>query len=136
MNKKYHNKYKKITSYKRHVLKFGSFGIKSSTAGRLTEIRINTLLRLINRNLKIFSKNSSSIKFWNLIFMNSTLTALSPESRMGKGKGSVYTKSCYVKPGQILFEFSGVSLIQIKLLHNFLKRKLPIKTIVIIFKAV
>jgi ribosomal protein L16/L10AE len=68
--------------------------------------------------------------------MNSTLTALSPESRMGKGKGSVYTKSCYVKPGQILFEFSGVSLIQIKLLHNFLKRKLPIKTIVIIFKAV
>jgi ribosomal protein L16/L10AE len=65
--------------------------------------------------------------------MNSTLTALSPESRMGKGKGSIYTKSCYVKPGQILFEFSGVSSNQIKLLHNFLKRKLPIKTNVVSF---
>nr|YP_010316761.1 ribosomal protein S3 [Batrachospermum sp.]UNB13414.1 ribosomal protein S3 [Batrachospermum sp.] len=133
MNKKYHNKYKKTINYQRHVLKFGSFGIKSSTAGRLTEIRINTLLRLINGNLKAFSKNSSSIKFWNLIFMNSTLTALSPESRMGKGKGSIYTKSCYIKPGQILFEFSGISLNQIKLLHDFLKRKLPMKITLVIF---
>lgn len=133
MNKKYHNKYKKITSYQRHVLKFGSFGIKSCTAGRLIEARTNTLLRLINRNLKILSKNSSSVKFWNLTFMNSTLTALSPESRMGKGKGAIYTKSCYVKPGQILFEFSGISSNQIKLLHNFLKRKLPIKTTIVVF---
>lgn len=133
MNKKYHNKYKKTINYQRHVLKFGSFGIKSNTAGRLTEIGINNLLRLISKNVKILSKNSGSIKFWNLIFMNSTLTALSPESRMGKGKGSIYTKSCYVKPGQILFEFSGVSSNQIKLLHNFLKRKLPIKTNVVSF---
>nr|YP_009441345.1 ribosomal protein L16 [Lympha mucosa]ATN23354.1 ribosomal protein L16 [Lympha mucosa] len=131
MNKKYHKKYKKNINYQRHILKFGFFGVKSSTAGRLTEIRIHILLRLINKKLRVISKNSNSIKFWNLIFMNSTLTSLSPESRMGKGKGSIYTKSCYVKPGQILFEFSGVSINQMKIFHSFLKKKIPLKTEVV-----
>jgi ribosomal protein L16/L10AE len=63
--------------------------------------------------------------------MNSTLTALSPESRMGKGKGTIYTKCCNIKSGQILFEFSGVSSSQIKLIFYFLKDKLPFKIKVI-----
>nr|YP_009515602.1 ribosomal protein L16 [Sirodotia delicatula]AVK39603.1 ribosomal protein L16 [Sirodotia delicatula] len=133
MNKKYHNKYKKTISHKRHILKFGFFGLKSITSGRLTELKINTLLRLLNKNLKILSKNSTSVKFWNLIFMNSTLTSLSPESRMGKGKGSIYAKSCYVKPGQILFEFSGISESQMIGLFTFLKGKIPLKTKIISF---
>jgi ribosomal protein L16/L10AE len=59
--------------------------------------------------------------------MNSTLTSLSTESRMGKGKGAIYAKFCYIKPGQIIFEFSGISLYQIKFIHNFLRNKCPFK---------
>jgi ribosomal protein L16/L10AE len=127
MDKKFHNNHKNIINFKCHVLKLGFFGIKTTTGGRLTEIKVNTILRLLNKNLKTISKKSNSIKFWNLIFMNSTLTSLSPESRMGKGKGAIYTKFCYVKPGQTLFEFSGISLYQLKLVHNFLRNKLPFK---------
>jgi ribosomal protein L16/L10AE len=127
MDKKFHNNHKNILNYKCHILKLGSFGIKTITGGRLTEIKVNILLRLLNKNLKFISKKSNSIKFWNSIFMNSTLTSLSTESRMGKGKGAVYAKFCYIKPGQIIFEFSGISLYQIKFIHNFLKNKCPFK---------
>ena len=50
---------------------------------------------------------------------------------MGKGKGAVYTKFCYIKPGQVIFEFSGISLYQIKLVHNFLRNKCPFKVKII-----
>nr|AVK39554.1 ribosomal protein L16 [Paralemanea sp.] len=128
MNKKCHNNYKTSTNCRRHILNFGLCGIKSVTAGRLTELHMNNLLRLINKSLKQHSKNLNSIKFWNLVHMNSTLTALSPESRMGKGKGSIYTRSCYVKPGQLLFEFSGIGVNQLKSFNSFLEKKLPMKT--------
>jgi large subunit ribosomal protein L16 len=127
MNKKFHNNHKNIVNFKGHILKYGFFGIKTTTGGRLTETKVNILLRLLNKYLKTISKKTNSIKFWNLIFMNSTLTSLSPESRMGKGKGEIYTKFCYIKPGQTLFEFSGISFYQSKLVHNFLRNKLPFK---------
>nr|AVK39580.1 ribosomal protein L16 [Sheathia arcuata] len=131
MDRKLHNNHKDILNYKCHILKYGSFGIKSITGGRLTELKLNILLRLLNKNLKFMSRKSNSIKFWNLVFMNSTLTSLSKESRMGKGKGAVYTKFCYIKPGQIIFEFSGISLYQIKLIHNFLRNKCPFRVKII-----
>lgn len=131
MDRKFHNNHKNILNYKCHILKLGSFGIKSITGGRLTEVKVNILLRLLSKNLKFISKKSNSIKFWNSVFMNSTLTSLSTESRMGKGKGAVYTKFCYIKPGQVIFEFSGISLYQIKLVHNFLRNKCPFKVKII-----
>jgi hypothetical protein len=63
MDKKFHNNHKNIINFKCHVLKLGFFGIKTTTGGRLTEIKVNTILRLLNKNLKTISKKSNSIKF-------------------------------------------------------------------------
>ena len=63
MDRKFHNNHKNILNYKCHTLKLGSFGIKSITGGRLTEVKVNILLRLLSKNLKFISKKSNSIKF-------------------------------------------------------------------------
>ena len=47
MDRKFHNNHKNILNYKCHILKLGSFGIKSITGGRLTEVKVNILLRLL-----------------------------------------------------------------------------------------
>lgn len=128
LQKKRHNKFKENLNYKSHILRFGTFGIKSLGYGLFTESKLDLLNKFLNKQVKIFSKNSNPVKFWNLIQMTSTLTALSPESRMGKGKGLIQTKSSYVKPGTVLFEFSGLTSYQAILLHRSLKSKFSFNT--------
>nr|YP_009515579.1 ribosomal protein L16 [Kumanoa mahlacensis]AVK39531.1 ribosomal protein L16 [Kumanoa mahlacensis]UEQ11863.1 ribosomal protein L16 [Kumanoa mahlacensis] len=133
LNRKSHNRYKKNLNYKCHILKFGCFGIKAVDFGVLTKTENISLQRLLNKEIKLVSKKFGTIKFWNLVFMNSTVTALSPESRMGKGKGSISTQFCYIKPGQFLFEFSGVSKQQMVQIYKVVKLKFPLKTKVVNF---
>jgi large subunit ribosomal protein L16 len=128
IDKKIHNKYKKCLNYNSHILRFGDYGIKSCSFNSLTQLKLLTIEKLLIKSFKVICKGSNNIKMWNLIQMNSTLTRLSPESRMGKGKGNVYTTFSYIRPGQILFEFSGVSGIQANLFRRNLKTKIPFQT--------
>lgn len=38
----------------------------------------------------------------------SPITKLSPETRMGKGKGPIVSYGCYIRPGQLLFELANL----------------------------
>lgn len=85
------------------TLNFGQFGLKATTAGRVSARQIEAARRAMNRHMK------RSGKVWIRIFPDVPVTAKPAEVRMGKGKGSVDRWVCKVKPGRVMFEIDGVS---------------------------
>jgi ribosomal protein L16 len=65
------------------LVKFGSFGLKTKTAGILTMKQIETIRRLLSRKTKRISKITIRIFFQHPIKKKSLL------SRMGKGIGGI-----------------------------------------------
>ena len=128
LDKKCHNKYKKHVNYNVHILRFGNYGIKAVGFGSLKETTIDTLERFLLKNLKVMNKNSKTFKVWNITQINSNRTALSPESRMGKGKGAIANRFSFIKSGQLLFEFSGISENQAVFLWSQFNSKVPFST--------
>ncbi len=84
-------------------LNFGAYGLKSTTAGRVTARQIEAARRAITRHLK------RAGRIWIRIFPDVPVSTKPTEVRMGKGKGSPEYWICRVKPGRILFEVDGVS---------------------------
>nr|AYR06678.1 ribosomal protein L16 [Rhodogorgon sp.] len=132
MIKKSHNKCLLNLTYSRHVLKFGTIGFKAISFGYLTKEQLNSVKWSLTRKSKELNVNKTP-KIWYLTFLNKTLTRLSTESRMGKGKGSIYTQLLFVKPGFILFEFSNISKQQAFEIFMFVRKRISIK-IAIIYK--
>nr|WCH57800.1 ribosomal protein L16 [Hypnea spinella] len=89
------------------ILRKGQYGIKSMSFGRLTVKQITFLENMIIKISKKIINSKKSVKIWNKVVLNFNLTKLSSESRMGKGKGSVYTQGVFIKPGKILFELES-----------------------------
>ena len=123
----YSLKYKQVNQ----VVKFGKFAIKVTSFGKLTENQLNSLERFIMNFIKKNSNNDKGIKIWNLVKFNTSLTKLSSESRMGKGKGSIYTKAVFLKPGVILFEFTGLTDQEVYKMFKFVKKKIPFKSVLV-----
>ena len=97
----------------------------------MTEKQMVSLERTLKSKLKKISIQLQKVKLWKKIHLNKTLTKLSLEARMGKGKGSVYTKVLFLKKGSIIYEFKNIKSQQIKEVFNFLKKYFPIKIILI-----
>nr|WDA66165.1 ribosomal protein L16 [Lithothamnion corallioides] len=131
MIKKSHNKYPKNLTYTRHVLKFGNVGFKATTGAVLTKDQLFSLNRAFQQKIRNLTSNSRNYKFWCLLSTNTTITKLSLESRMGKGKGSVYTESVFIKPGCMLYELQNISQHHILELFIFLKKQISIDLILI-----
>nr|YP_009490428.1 ribosomal protein L16 [Gracilaria tenuistipitata]ARU07659.1 ribosomal protein L16 [Gracilaria tenuistipitata]AWH62567.1 ribosomal protein L16 [Gracilaria tenuistipitata]AWH62592.1 ribosomal protein L16 [Gracilaria tenuistipitata var. liui]AXI97769.1 ribosomal protein L16 [Gracilaria tenuistipitata] len=129
--KKTQNKYPLKFKQSNHILKYGRFGIKSMSFSRLTENQLNALKWVLLKKLKQLTNNKKSYRFWTLLSMNFVLTKLNLESRMGKGKGSIYTHAIYVRPGMILFEFDNVTEQQMKILFNYILKKISLKVTLI-----
>ena len=116
-----------------HLLKFGSCGFKVLTTIRLTKQQLESLDRILIRKIKSLIGHSKNYRIWSLITPNKTLTKLSPESRMGKGKGSVFTEAAFLKKGTVLYEFKNIKHLQILEVFNFFKKHVQPK-LVLIFK--
>nr|YP_010027337.1 ribosomal protein L16 [Sarcopeltis skottsbergii]QOS04458.1 ribosomal protein L16 [Sarcopeltis skottsbergii] len=127
--KKTHNPFSLKYRHCNHTLKFGRFGIKTLSFSKITENQFNLIERLSLKFLKLSSNNKKIIKIWSSSLVNLTLTKLSSESRMGKGKGSIYTKALFLRPGSILFEFEGISKQQLVGILAFLKKKVSFKIV-------
>jgi large subunit ribosomal protein L16 len=88
---------------KNNILHYGDYGIQTLEPAWISSRQIEAVRRTISR----YTKKTG--KLWIKIFPDKPITARAAESRMGSGKGSVdYWVAC-VKPGNILFEISGVS---------------------------
>ena len=131
MIKKTHKKPKKNLAYSRHLLKFGSFGLKILSDFSLTREQITSLERSLTRKLKSISHYSKKYKMWPFIQPNKTLTKLSLESRMGKGKGPIYTEALFLKRGSIIYEFKNLTSQQIREVFNFIKKQISVKLLLV-----
>lgn len=103
-------------------LNHGDYGIQALEPIWLTSRQIEAVRRTISR----YTKRTG--KLWIKVFPDKSVTARPEESRMGSGKGAVDYWVVVIKPGNILFEISGVTKeIALEAL-KIASYKLPIKT--------
>lgn len=131
IEKKNQKPYSCKNNYPNHLLRFGKFGIKSLSFTRLTKKQLDLLEWILIKKLRERT-NKKSFKLWNLVNLNLNLTKLSLESRMGKGKGQIYTKAVFLKPGAILFEFDKIPYQDVKEVFKFLQKKTSIRLSLVI----
>lgn len=130
VEKKNHCSYSLKKGSPSHLLRFGKFGIKTLSFCRLTKKQLDLMEWILIKKLKMVN-NKKPFKFWNLINLNLNLTKLSLESRMGKGKGSIYTKAVFLKPGTVLFEFDKLQFHNLMEVFKNLQKKSAIKLVLI-----
>ena len=109
-------------AYRGSSISFGSFGIKSLEASRITSRQIEAARIAVTRAMK------REGQVWIRIFPDKPITKKPAEVRMGKGKGSPEYWVAVVKPGTIIFESEGVSLETAQESLRLAAQKLPVKT--------
>ena len=101
---------------------FGDFALQTMQANQITDRQIEAARRALTRYMK------RAGKVWIRIFPDKSVTRLPAETRMGKGKGLPEFWVARVKPGNILFEISGVSKEIAQEAFRLASHKLPVKT--------
>lgn len=101
---------------------FGSFGIKTLQAGRITSRQIEAARIAMTRYMK------REGQVWIRIFPDKPVTSKPAEVRMGKGKGALDHWVAPIRPGRIMFEIDGVSLEIGKEALRLAAQKLPVTT--------
>jgi large subunit ribosomal protein L16 len=100
---------------------FGEYGIQAVEPGWVSARQIEAC-RLI-----LVSAVRKSGKMWIRIFPDKSVTKKPAETRMGGGKGDVDHWVAVVKPGRVMFEFTGVDRATAEELTRMVGHKLPIK---------
>lgn len=113
-------------AYKGGTIAFGSFGLKATTGGRLTNRQIESARIAMTRHMK------REGKVWIRIFPDKPITKKPQEVRMGKGKGAVDHWVAQVKPGCIMFEIDGVPYETAQEALRLAAQKLPLLTKVVL----
>ena len=116
----------KVTPDTRGVsVSFGSFGLKSTSGGRIRSNQIESARKVCSRTI------SKTGRMWIRIFPDRPFTAKPAEVGMGKGKGDPQGYCLDIRPGRILFEVDGVPANVAKEALRKAGTKLPVKTRVI-----
>jgi len=102
-------------------LAFGEYGIQALEAHWLTQRQIEAARVALVRSLR------KGAKVWIQVFPDKPYTRKPNEVRMGGGKGDPEGFVAVVKPGRILFEFSGVPEDVAEEALRLVSAKLPIK---------
>lgn len=101
---------------------FGTYGLKATSAARLTSNQIEAARKVLTR---VTGKGG---KLWIRVFPDRPITQKPAEVGMGKGKGDPKHFVFEVRPGRVLFELDGVTD---PIARDALRRagaKLPMKT--------
>ncbi len=101
---------------------FGAYGLKATTAGRVSARQIEAARRTITRRMKRVGK------LWIRIFPDVPVSQKPAEVRQGKGKGNPEWWAARVKPGRILFELDGVPRDLAEDAFILAAAKLPVQT--------
>ena len=109
-------------AYRGGELAFGDFGLQSLEPIRLTSRQIEAARVAMTRHVK------RGGKVWIRVFPDKPITKKPAETRMGKGKGNPEEWVAVVKPGRILYEMEGVTIVVAKEAMRLAAGKLPIKT--------
>src|SRR3982075_4257615 len=103
-------------------LAFGQFGLKALEPERVTARQIEAARRALTRHMK------RAGRVWIRIFPDVPVSKKPLEVRMGSGKGAPELWVARVKPGRVIFEIDGVSVLTAKEALSLAAAKLPIKT--------
>ena len=87
------------------TLNFGAVGLKAVQPNRITSRQIEAARRAINHHMR------RQGRVWIRIFPDVPVSKKPTEVRMGKGKGAVEFWVARVKPGRVMFEVDGVSVV-------------------------
>ena len=101
---------------------FGDYALQVQEPGWITSRQIEATRRTITR----YTKRGGKIRI--KIFPDKSITARAAESRMGSGKGAPEYWVAVVKPGNIIFELTGVKLEVARQAMSLASYKLPLKT--------
>jgi large subunit ribosomal protein L16 len=101
---------------------FGDYGLMSLEPCWLTNRQIEAARVAITRGIK------RGGKVWIRVYPDKPITKKPQEVRMGKGKGAPEAWVAVIKPGRILFEMEGVTLVEAKEAMRLAAAKLPMKT--------
>lgn len=101
----------------------GQFGLKTVQAGILTPNQIESVRKVIKRELKKYKDSSLFFR----VFPNHAFTKKSLGVRMGGGKGAVENYYTCVKPGTIILEVSCMEAQVVLKALDLACYKLPIK---------
>jgi large subunit ribosomal protein L16 len=107
-------------------LDHGDYGIQALEPVWLTSRQIEAVRRTISK----YTKRSG--KLWIKVFPDKSVTARAEESRMGSGKGAVEYWVVVIKPGNVLFEITGIPKDLALEALKIASYKLPIKTKILI----
>ena len=100
---------------------FGAFGLKVCRSGRIS-------LRQLEAARKVIVKHTGRQgQLWLRVCPDYPITAKPNESRMGKGKGPIYTWVFRARAGTIIFELEGVHLKIAQRITKLLNSKVPLK---------
>lgn len=84
-------------------LEFGEYGLKVLDHGWLSSREIESARKAIRGYVK------RGGRLWIRVFPDKPVTLKPPEVRMGSGKGPFDHYVAVVKPGQIIFEMTGIT---------------------------
>ena len=107
------------------TLAFGSFGIKATSAARITSNQIEAARKACQRELTKIGR------VWIRVFPDRPVTQKAANVGMGKGKGDLDHYAFEVLPGRVIFEVDGVSEAVAREALRKAGTKLPIKTRII-----
>jgi large subunit ribosomal protein L16 len=103
-------------------ISYGKYGLQALELGRITANQIEsarkTIAHSLNREGRVFIR----------IFPDKPITKLPPEVTLGGGKGEVDHYVFNAKPGRVLFEVDGVTLLEAKEALRKAGHKMPVKT--------
>lgn len=105
-----------------NTITFGDYALQVQESGWLTSRQLEATRRTITR----FTKRGG--KLYLKVFPDKSVTARAAESRMGSGKGSPEFWVAVVRPGNIIFEISGVKSEIAREAMKLASYKLPLRT--------
>lgn len=120
--RKYQRGRMKGKASRNNKISFGDYALQAQEPVWLTSRQIEATRRTITRTIK------RGGKLWITVFPDKPITFRAAESRMGSGKGAVGHWVAVIKPGNILFELSGVNVELARKAMLLASYKLPIKT--------
>ena len=97
-----HNPSKPKVETRGITVAFGSYGLKATSAGRISSNQIEAARRVISRAM------GKTGKIWIRVFPDRPYTQKAAEVGMGKGKGDLKYYETQIWPGRVLFEVDGV----------------------------
>ncbi len=105
-----------------NTVAFGEYGLMSLEPGWVSNRQIEAARIALTREMK------RGGKVWIRIFPDKPITKKPAETRMGKGKGNPEGWVAVVKPGRMLFEIEGVTLLLAQEALGLAASKLPVRT--------